>query len=69
MIVQILTSPVTFAALILVPGLLLLIALIEAAFPERLPQALVNLLSSILNVSDPFGTKLLLWHQLRLYLL
>jgi hypothetical protein len=60
MIVQILTSPVTFAALFLVPGLLLLIALIEVAFPGRLPQALVNLLSSILNVSDSLGTKLLL---------
>lgn len=60
MLVQILMSPVAFAALTLVPGLLLVIALIEGAFPGRLPPALVDILSNILNVSYPFGTKPLL---------
>lgn len=47
-----LMTPVAFATLTLVPGLMLAFAIIEAAFPGRLPQAINNLLSSILDVSD-----------------
>ncbi|KAF3396054.1 Cytochrome P450 monooxygenase roqR [Penicillium rolfsii] len=49
MLGEIFMAPVAFAALTLVPGLLLVIALIEAAFPGRLPQAFNNILSNILD--------------------
>ena len=53
MLAQVLASPVAFAAVALLPGFLLLVALLEAAFPGQIPQALVNLLSNLLDVSIP----------------
>ncbi|OQE22454.1 hypothetical protein PENSTE_c010G06141 [Penicillium steckii] len=49
MLAQILMSPVAFTVLTLVPGLLLVIALIEGLFPGRLPPIFVDILSRTLN--------------------